>query len=77
MTTNVARLTIPDHLSPEDADLYVALYCERNRIDRDELRAVRAAVRAAQDAAARRTALHWWSDHRPVDYRSAEELHTA
>lgn len=47
-------LTIPEHLSPEDAQLYVDLYRERNRVPRHEIRIVRGnAWQAAADQEAR------------------------
>lgn len=42
-------ITIPAHLSDYDADLYVALYCERNRLPRDGVKRVRASVTDAPE----------------------------
>ena len=51
MTTALTptHLTIPAHLSDEDARLYVDLYCERNRVPRSELHLVRDNIAAAQE----------------------------
>jgi hypothetical protein len=59
MTIDRARLTIPEHLTEEDANLYVDLYCERNRVSRNEIRTVRSnAWRCAGEDAVRQMARH-------------------
>jgi hypothetical protein len=45
------------HLAPEDRELYLALYAERNRVDRHEATTVQRARQAAQDAEAAASAL--------------------
>lgn len=51
-------LTIPEHLSPEDAELYVALYRERNRVSRHEICTVRDNAWKAADDAVRQPGRH-------------------
>lgn len=47
-------LTLPDtsHLSPEDAELFVALYLERNYVSRGEAQRVRVDVERSHERAA-------------------------
>ena len=64
MTADRLRRMLGDlsHLSPEDAELYVALYAERNLVSRGE------AVRVRNDAAYSR-----WAERHPA---WADELST-